>query len=143
MLNIYTNKALIPKDKSFIFDVDSFFNACKLRDTSFTKEVLSKLEIAEFIDTETFKDRFGRGLYLNCLSTGTKILLTISYFPDLVVNGIELGYNGLDLLVKLEEGNIYLQDTTITLPFMDKEFMVNGELCKDSNEANYAIGGIL
>lgn len=143
MLNIYIGKENLPKDKKFIFDVDAFFNTCVLKDDVYTRKVLKQLERAEYIDSKTFKDRFGRGLYLNCLSTGAKILLSTAYYTDYIINGSELGYNGLELLLEIEKGNILLEDKAIQLPYVNKEICVDGIVCEDSNEVTYAIGGVL
>lgn len=138
MLNIYIDKSNLPKDRVFVNDVDAFFNACKLRNTDFTKFVLHEIEKGEYVDEDIFTDRFGRGLFINCLSTGAKILLSAQYFPDMVFNCCEAGNNVLELLLLCADANIYFPNGNREFEtFNDKiEIYVNGVKAESLSRLN-------
>ena len=135
MLKIYVGAENKPVD--CIDDVDLAFNGVKLKDDSFTKDVLQGLEQAELIDAYTFKDRFNRGLYVNCLSTGCKILLESYYYPNRVYSGNEMGYNCIPFLLKMTEGQLYFEQFNYKLPNLPVgfEIMINGIACQSKFEA--------
>lgn len=64
-LSIYIGKRNLPADQVFLFDANAAFTGIPLMDDEFTKLVLKEVEDAEYVDKETFRDRFGRGL-LGC-----------------------------------------------------------------------------
>ena len=139
MLNIYVDNNYndIP---NFVFDVEAFFGFTKLKDDEFTRLVLKELEQGEYVSEYSFKDRFGEGLRSIHLSTGSKILLCVYYYPEYTFNGVELGANGYHLLTKCPTGSIYFQ-----CPINDfyDEFIngckVNNVICNNVNEVNYQL----
>jgi hypothetical protein len=144
MLTIYVEPDKMPKDKKFIFDVDEFFGICKLRNDAFTNRVLTELEQARYCDKDTFCDRFNRVLYKNCLSTSSKILLATYYYPDMIFNAVELGSDGYELLLNIENGNVLFPDRLAKLCYTQiKDVVVDGHKCNDVTSANYALWGIL
>jgi hypothetical protein len=134
----------MPKDKKFINDVDTFFLLCRLRDTDFTKKVLSEVERARYCDEQTFYDRFDRGLFVKNLSTTSKILLSVEYYPDMIFNADELGYNGYDLILGIDKGNVLF--TNRLAKFCGntvRNVSVDDYECSDISDVNYAIWGII
>ena len=96
------------------------------------------VEKANWLDASTFTDRFGRGLYTKCLSTGSKILLGAHYYyPERVYNGNEMGYNCIPLLLGLKEGNLYFEQFNYKLPDFPEDFClcINGNVCSSKLEA--------
>jgi hypothetical protein len=106
MLQIYDKQNLI--DKPQVFDCDEAFYGCKLRDNKFTRRVLNDVEMGTYVDGETFKDKFGRVLYANCLSTSAKILLLADRYSDYAFNCDEIGSNAVDLLLECDNAIIYV-----------------------------------
>lgn len=147
MLNIYTKREFIPDGVRVINDVEAAFRGIKLIDNEFTRIALREVEQAEFIDESTFKDRFNRNLYIECLSTGTKCLMCIQKYVDRVINICELGQNGRALLSLLQEGSIFVDDIDFELyKYQDEDKLsvcVNGVSYDCYDEINDAIGGFV
>ena len=144
-LNIYTKIESIPKDKRLITDCEAAFGSMKLKDDEFTRRVLQEVEQAEYIDSITFRDRFGRALYVSCLSTGVKSLLCIYYLPDYVFDICEMGQNARVYLSLIPKGNFYVSDWDFELYSCQDDdklnVKVNGVLYHAYDEINEAIGG--
>lgn len=128
MLNVFIGN----KPENLVWDVDAAFGSRPLVDDEFTRTVLERIEKATILRGNVFTDRFGAGLYTNCLSTTTKILLSIYYDHEHCFNAIEMGDNGYDLLMSLKEGSVwfdYLDTDCIT---RDIEWNVNGKVCHNA-----------
>lgn len=143
MLNIYTSLTDVTKDERFIKDVDAFFGSNVLHDDDFTRMVLNRIEKCTEYKDNIFIDRSGVGLYSSFLSTGTKILLSISYYPEYIFNGIEMGYNAAQLLSYVSNGNIYIDNRDFVL---EEENNTKCVLCVDGvecsiEEVNDILGG--
>lgn len=107
-LKFYVGEENIPKDKRFVNDIESFFMLqCKLENNEATRRVMKIIDKAEYNDTTKFNDRFGVTLYKDYLSTGTKIVLAVMQYPNIIFRGSELGDNAYMLLAELSEGNIF------------------------------------
>ncbi len=128
MLYLYIGKENLPKDKKFIFDVEELVPSIRLYDDPWVKEVLKESEEATRDSDETFRDRFGRGLWYVYLSTNTKIILTSGLLQDYVVNGIEMGYRGFQTLCEIGRGHIYLPNNRKEVPDYGQSVTLNGEL---------------
>ena len=140
-LNIYTNLQFT--DKRLIKDVDTFFGETSLRQDEFTLKVLKEIEKAEYVTADTFKDRFGRYLYTTNLSTGTKILLSLHYYTDKLINGALLGDNCIDFIPLLKEGNLYIGHRFIEFSthITDIDITYNNVAVASLLELNERIGG--
>lgn len=98
-------------------DVETFFKTIRLDGCEYDKAIISEVEHGKFLSNEKFVDRFGVVLRRECLSTGTKIALSLYHAPDSVIWGIEMGRNGLAAVVKhcrvglllLEASNYYVE----------------------------------
>ena len=87
----------------------------ELKDTEFTRTVLSEIDKASYNDKLTFIGRskqFG-SLFKNTLSSGTKTLLSIQQFEDVCFDLSLCGNNAKCLLPLLSKGNILLKDKSI------------------------------
>lgn len=138
-LNIYIGKGNLPVNKVFLFDADAAFTGTSLKDDEFTKFVLKEVEDAEYVDRTTFRDRFGRGLYSDCLSTSSKILLLVHYKPEVIVNAMELGDNAITLLLTLTEGSMFYPDVNVMLEKPDVDIMINGVHCTCCDEIEWRL----
>ena len=132
MLELFIKEC--PDELDFIMDVDKYFNSKHLRDDEYTHRVLREVEHAEMIDESTFKDRTGVGLKIDYLSTSTKCLLLLKYYPDIIINCDEIGYNALQFV---ESGKIYFSTTDRELPSGLKVFYKGDEY--DSDDLNYML----
>lgn len=142
-VRIYTGKSFIPADRRYIFNVEAFFNLeVKLKDSRLTRDILWIIEGAKILDSDTFCDRLGRGLYRDNLSTGCKILLCMETYPDYVFNGDELGKNGLQYLLELGKGIICFShrvDSVDSAHNVDPEAYVNDVLYRGEDEISFAV----
>lgn len=141
-LNIYVGKENLPSDKVFLFDADAAFTGIPLKNDEFTQLVLREIEKAEYVDKEVFRDQFGRGLYSDCLSTSSKILLLVHYKPEVVISAMELGDNATDILIKLTEGSIFYPDVNVNLEAPGVDLIINGVHCADCDEVEWRLGEI-
>ena len=107
MLNIYTNKSIM-KNKRFIFDVESLFAISVIEENDFVKSVISGIDKGRYFDSSSFIDRFGRVSLMENLSTTSKSLICVNKYPDKIINLIEIGSNGGDYLLMLENGSVYI-----------------------------------
>lgn len=141
-LNVYVGKENLPSDKLFLFDADAAFMGTSLKNDGFTERVLREVEKAEYVDAGIFRDRFGRGLYSDCLSTSAKILLMVYYRPDVVVNCMELGGNATVLLLQLTEGCVFYPDASMDLGAPNVDLMINGIHCRNCDEVEWRLAEI-
>lgn len=104
--------------------------------------VLAKIEKSDSYSGNTFVDRYGVNLYTDNLCTGSKILLSVAYYPQYIFNAIELGYNAAALLGYIEEGNVYISDRSFNIDNTGrlKSICVDGRMCKDIDQVNFIIG---
>lgn len=145
MFNIYTKKECLPCNKKVITDIESFFSMVRLKDDGLTREILKSVEEAEFIDTETFRDRFGRELFIGNLSTGAKGLLCIYYYPEYVFDIRELGVNCRNILSIFPEGNIFVSNPNFQIStYNNNKFRcyVDNQFFNSFSEVNLQLGGL-
>ena len=137
-LNIYIGRENIPKDKILVYDVEDYFGTVKVKDTLINREIIEIIEQGEYIDEETFKDKFGRFLFIDCLSTSSKILICQSQEPEkYIFNAMELGVNAQPLALK-NKGNLFWKQINefpcIVNVAKDIKININGYLCNSLNE---------
>ena len=108
-LTIFTDKNKIPKEMKFINCNDIFFGSVSLTNSDKEKEILYKIDKAQYNSADTFIGRNKNlgAIYKDKLSTGCKTLLNILYNPDICFNVVECGHNALELLSTLTEGYVY------------------------------------
>lgn len=141
MLNIYVGCNKIPKDAIIAWDNEVEFLYTALEDTKEVRSILENVEHAKYNDKASFIDRFGYKLYSDCLSTGAKTLLNINYQTDKVFYGGELGWNSLQELLKLKNGNVFFTDgfEKFIQPEEGSETVtVNGIICNNVLEMEEA-----
>lgn len=111
-LNIYRKREEVPEGMKIVDVNDGFFDAdTMLEDTELVREILQRIDKAEYNTEAVFNSRSDKFKYLNkaCLSTGTKTLLNIISHPDRCFNVIECGNNALEILPQITEGNILFE----------------------------------
>lgn len=139
-MNIYIGKENLPKDAKFLFDVEQFFPQVLIADCEFNREVINAIDDGEYVSTTMFKDRFGRGLYKDCLSTSCKILIVLNQYPDIVVNCLGIGVNALDYIVKSPNANAFFSDNDFDIQAKPTcSVFVNGKECEDLLDINDTI----
>lgn len=144
-VQIYTGLEYVPSNKKVVIDIESFFNRVRLRDDELTREILSAVENAEFLDNETFKDRFGRRLFINSLSTGAKGLLCVYYYPDYVFDIRELGVNCRSILSVFPTGSILVNNPNFRMSDYNGNKLgcyINNKFFSSFSEANLELGGL-
>jgi hypothetical protein len=98
-----------------------------MNDNDFNRKVIEKIEQGKYQDEQTFIDRFGRGLYCDCLSTTSKILILANQDDGTHVFMVdELGSNGFDLLLECKSASVYIENRLL-------EFCVDGEVMVNNN----------
>lgn len=106
-LNIFTNISSF-SHSNFIFDVESGFRGCGIRNTDYNKKVLKIIENGSYINKSKFLDRFGVMLYSTSLSTSSKAYMCLDSFPEKVINFSEVGNKTGNLLFDKDTGGIYI-----------------------------------
>jgi hypothetical protein len=134
MLNIFIGENNIPENLKTVYDNETAFRLIGLNDGEDCKRILREIEYAEYIDSASFKDRFGYRLYSDVLSTGTKTLINIISDNTSVFFGGELGANARHLLMTLKEGNVFFRSGYDKLDFENVAVMVNGVCCNNPLE---------
>lgn len=133
MLNIYIGKEYIPEDKILIYDVEDYFGTVRIKDNLTNREIIKKIELGNYVDEETFEDKFGRSLFADCLSTSSKILICQNQEPDkYIFNASELGVNAHPLALQ-NNGNLFWKQMnnlpcTVGVP-EDIKICMNGYEC--------------
>lgn len=116
MLTIYRSKENIPNSIKYVKDNDAYFDAkSKLLNNDLVKEVLLKIDGAEYVSQDVFLGRNKKlgGLNKIHLSTGAKTLINILNKDNVCFDVVECGINALDLLPMLSEkvnGHIVWKD---------------------------------
>ena len=132
MLELYIRE--YPDDIEFISDVDSYFLNSHLKNDEYTRSVLANIEKAQIVDEFSFKERTGTVLRSGCLSTSTKCLLLLHYFPNVIVNCDEIGNNALAMV---KEGKLFFSTANRDLP-NGLQVMYKGNLYS-TDELNYKL----
>jgi hypothetical protein len=140
MLRIYTDKKLL--DVPMIYDCDSAFEGIKLTNIDFTNRVLGEIELGEYVDEDTFKDRFGRNMYISNLSTSSKILLLASKCDNYALFCDEIGSNAVDFLLECINAIIYFEGRNIEFKTeLIEPVSYNNKVYNTVHELNSAIAG--
>jgi hypothetical protein len=108
MLNIILGKENKPTG-NYVHDANKFFPVVGIPDNEASRVILSNVEKAEYLSTDSFIDRYGYKVYMLGLSTGSKILLEIEN-SDKVINGVELGQNAFEVMIQSISGNVYFDN---------------------------------
>lgn len=97
------------------FDVDGEFLMLTAADTPLNRQLIKEIDKGEYIDSYTFKDRFGRVLGVESLSTGCKAALLVAN-TDLNVDLQECGTNAVSAIIRnCTDGSITLIDTGLCI----------------------------
>lgn len=137
-LNIYIGDYK-PDNLTYIHDVDSFFERMRIKDNDFSRRVIMEIDMGNYIESDMFIDRFGRGLYIGCLSTSSKILLALNQYPNYLINATEIGSNAIDLILDIPDANVYFQHSYIEFNNDVKEVYLNDKLYTSCDDLNMAI----
>ena len=120
-------------------DVDTFFKCIKLTGCDYDRKIIAEVEHGKYVDNESFIDRFGRTLYRDFLSTGTKAALTLYHADNILLSGIGVGRNALAAIVRwCNNGNLLLEDSNYYLEceFSDSQIDV---VCKGKHFNSFDI----
>lgn len=134
MLNIFTDKSLIPKGK-YVLDNEAYFVYTGINESDAVKRVLAAIDGVTVCD-KVLVDRFGYKIYPEMLSTGAKTLVNILSSDD-VFDIREIGYNALLYLYDNIDGSVYVNaDTLADIPedFEKGRFSVNGKVVSNEKE---------
>ncbi len=117
MITIYKRKQDIPDNMEYIALNDVFFDqntASKLDEQA--KTIIKQIDGAELISQYTIRSIFnGVTLDVDRLSSGCKTVLNVLYFSDKVFCLKECGDNALEVLYRMEQGNVYSEYAMIPL----------------------------
>lgn len=102
------------KRDDVILDVEEAFDG--LRGTDFERLVINKVEGGEYIDTKTWRTKFGEVLPVSLLSTGSKACIVVQNNPDKIIDCAECMPIARDTIVKrLKEGSVIIHDDQYTV----------------------------
>lgn len=114
MLKIYIDDELSTITEEIISDVEREFRCIEIMGTDIERKVIQIIDKGDYIDSNSFFDRFGNKTDIDHLSTGCKGILTILNRPNIAVDTIEFGKNALDTLISFcTTGIAILPDTAI------------------------------
>lgn len=144
MLNIFIGKDNLPVGSTYILDNEKFFRTHRISYDAFAKQVIRNVEHGSYLDDIRFLDAFGISLYVDFFSTGTKTLLNINSYKELVFNCDEIGDNALQEVLVLQEGKIYFSEPRYQLSELvnwDKieGIVVNPKICSSYEEMNMEV----
>ena len=134
-LKIYVgdyNQEYVTEQENFIYDVDTEFIRLKLQGTELERKALKDIEQGQWLNETAFIDRFGFKLYIEYISTGCKIALTVMNRPEKIINAVEAGLEVRDFIIKYcKSGAIYLPSLDITV----NSYNLDGTRFQDRIEA--------
>lgn len=119
-------------DDDFIVDVHRAFMSVRLTGTKEEREIIRVIEKGEYLDSMSFKDRFGFKLPIEALSSGSRAALCVLNFPDKVIDTRECGLNALGAIMNIcNKGSIVVRDAQIKFPnpYFDCEHIIDVECC--------------
>lgn len=117
LIKIYKNKKDIPVGMEYIQLNDIYFNevTCDLIDDK-AADIIREIDASELVGKYKVRSRFGDDiLNIDKISTGCKTVLNVLYNPDKVFWIMDCGDNALQVLYRLESGNVYCE--TPMIPF--------------------------
>lgn len=90
-------------------------------ENDFGRRVIKEIDQAEVLFGSALKNRFGKGMSTEQLSTGSKTLFLLKYMPDYVYYGSNMGDNCVPFLMEIvKEQEAVGKDITLLLEhFMD------------------------
>lgn len=98
-------------DKTTILDIEGEFSCLNLKDNELNRKLIKEIEHGEYINSVTFKDRFGVTLSTEDLSTGCKAAILLGSNPDKRVSLLECGSNALISVYKnIKQGKALVYD---------------------------------
>lgn len=106
MFNVIYQKAKAKNPRSVIEDSRFFFSKNKREEwfkDPFVKQIIEDVDKAEVIDGMVLKDRNGKIIPPEYLSTGSKTAICIYEFPEKIFNATQMGDNALIFITVLSE----------------------------------------
>ena len=119
-------------DNDIIVDVHKAFMQTKLTGTKEEREIIRVIEEGEYLDSMSFKDRFGFKLPIEDLSSGSKAALCTLNFPDKEIDTRECGLNALGAIISIcNKGSVIIRDVGIKLPdpYWECKHKIDVECC--------------
>ena len=113
MLNLFLDESEIDVSKNIIRDVEAEAVCLKLTGSDTEREILYRIDKAEYLDEDNFKSRTGIGLGTERLSTGCKAALCVvnTAGTNNVLDTCECGVNAVGAIISLcRDGNILIYD---------------------------------
>lgn len=109
MIRIFKEKRDIPQNMEYIELNDIFFNQNTVSCIDERAErIIEQIDNSKLLSKYRIRSRFDDvALDIDKLSTGCKTILNVLYHPDKVFCMKECGNNALEVLYRLEEGNVF------------------------------------
>lgn len=129
MITIYKNKADIPEELELVILNDVYFNknTVEMLDDC-ANDIMLKIDSAAMVGKYRFESKFHKVvLDIDRLSTGCKTVLNVMYNPDKVFCIKECGENALDILYRLEAGQVYSDFPTISFHMKQVKAVCQGK----------------
>lgn len=141
MINVYIGKENLPVGGKIVSDVESRFDLIWFTGDDIEKSVVKEIEKGEYVDTNTWIDRFGYKREPSDISNGSKTVICATKDTSSIYLGEEMGVNALDLFFREGSGNIYFPskidvDLDVNVLIIRKDLYVNGKefVCEDDLE---------
>lgn len=119
MLNLFIDNC---NSSNIVKDIEEYFLTVKITGTEEERALIKGIDNGEYLDQNSFIDRFGFKLYISELSTGCKAALCVSSNKDLVFDLSECGKNAVDEIIKTcKNGNILVHELNSTINNYDRD----------------------
>lgn len=145
MLKVHTDLKSVPMDRYIDVNDFEFEIVGKIPDTDFSRRVLEVVEKGKYYSDSIFISRDGVALSKNDLSTGSKTLFNIVNNPSKCVSLEECGFNVIDLLKYVNDGEVYwrypvadISDDLVKVYWVDRNLYFDSlDLFLDASEAYF------
>lgn len=108
MLHIYRFKEDIPEHLKYIRDNYDYFMNVTLNKLDERLNGLTKnTDVAEYLDSSKFVDKFGVAVPWSGLSMGGMTVLNVYYNTDCCFDMLECGFNACTDIKNLRQGNVF------------------------------------
>lgn len=115
MLTIYL-EGLVKTDAEIVKDIEKEFESIKLPATDLNKFLIEKTEQGKYNDEQSFINKHGQKLPINCLRKSSKAALCVVNIPNKVIDITDCNNRVRDIIVRYcNVGNIIIEDNGLTI----------------------------
>lgn len=111
MLNILIRNVDDTSKYIKITDNEAGFGLLDIKGDTTERDIISLIDMGEYVSSSEYKDKFGRILPISTLSTGCKTALQCYHNPTKLIDTIECYSNAIEVIIALiRNGNILVSE---------------------------------